>query len=94
VLIDRVDDFRSFLYKSSMISPAQCRAARGLLKWNQQDLAAAAQVGIVSIRQFEAEKTAPHRATLAAVRRSFEVAGIVFIPENGGGAGVRLRRTD
>ncbi len=74
-----------------MVSAAQCRAARGLLKWKQEDLATAAQVGIVSIRQFEGEKTVPHRATLAAVRRAFEAAGVVFIPKNGGGAGVRLR---
>jgi transcriptional regulator with XRE-family HTH domain len=76
-----------------MISATQCRAARGLLKWNQEDLATAAEVGIVSIRQFEGEKSAPHRATLAAIQRAFEAAGVVFIPENGGGPGVRLRKT-
>jgi transcriptional regulator with XRE-family HTH domain len=76
-----------------MISATQCRAARGLLKWNQEDLATAAEVAIVSIRQFEGEKTAPHRATLAAIQRAFEAAGVVFIPENGGGPGVRLRKT-
>jgi transcriptional regulator with XRE-family HTH domain len=75
-----------------MISAAQCRAARGLLKWKQEDLSTAAQVGMVSIRQFEGEKTAPHRATLAAVQRAFEAAGVVFIPENGGGPGVRLKK--
>jgi hypothetical protein len=31
-------------------------------------------------------------ANTDAVRRALEAAGIEFIPENGGGAGVRLRR--
>ncbi|MDB5408374.1 MAG: helix-turn-helix transcriptional regulator [Rhodospirillales bacterium] len=82
--------FDAFGMSCGMISAAQCRAARGLLKWNQEDLAKAAEVGIVSIRQFEGERTAPHRATLAAIQRAFEAAGIVFIPANGGGAGIRL----
>ncbi|MFZ6761301.1 hypothetical protein [Pseudoroseomonas sp. WGS1072] len=31
-------------------------------------------------------------ATLSAIRAALEAAGIEFIPENGGGAGVRLVR--
>ena len=31
------------------------------------------------------------RANADAIRRALENAGIEFIPENGGGAGVRLR---
>jgi hypothetical protein len=49
-------------------------------------------VGIVTIRQLEAESHEPRRATLAVVRSAFEEAGIEFIDENGGGAGVRLKR--
>ena len=30
--------------------------------------------------------------TIAAIQRALEAAGIEFIPENGGGAGVRLRK--
>src|SRR5271157_4618857 len=36
-----------------MITRAQCRAARALLEWNQQDLARQARVGIVTVHQFE-----------------------------------------
>ncbi|WP_249791234.1 helix-turn-helix domain-containing protein [Bradyrhizobium sp. SRL28] len=74
-----------------MITPAQCRAARGLLDWTQQLLADSAGVGIVTIRQLEAESHEPRRATLAVVRAAFEKAGVEFIDENGGGAGVRLK---
>ena len=74
-----------------MISPAQCRAARGLLDWSQQDLAREAQVGIVTIRQVEAGVIQPRRATLVVVRHTLEAAGIEFIEDNGGGVGVRFR---
>ncbi|MGY8685010.1 helix-turn-helix domain-containing protein [Bradyrhizobium sp. UFLA05-153] len=74
-----------------MITPEQCRAARGLLDWSQQRLADEAQVGIVTVRQLEAGFNQPRRATLIVVRRTLEAAGVEFIDENGGGVGVRLR---
>jgi transcriptional regulator with XRE-family HTH domain len=75
-----------------MITSEQCRGARGLLDWSQQDLAEFAGVGIVTIRQLEAATSRPRRATLNVIRRAFETAGIEFIDENGGGPGVRLRK--
>jgi len=75
-----------------MITPAQCRAARGLIGWSQQDLASEARVGIVTVHQLEAGTSQPRRATLDVIRRAFESAGIEFIDENGGGPGVRLRK--
>ncbi|ORE92683.1 helix-turn-helix domain-containing protein [Stappia sp. 22II-S9-Z10] len=74
------------------MTPAQCRAARGLLDWTQQALADASQVGNATIRNFEAGRSTPQRATLTVLRQAFEAAGVEFIPENGGGAGVRLKR--
>ena len=75
-----------------MVTPGQCRAARGLLAWNQQELAQRARVGIVTVHQFEAGLSQPRRATLDVIRRAFESAGVEFIDENGGGPGVRLRK--
>jgi transcriptional regulator with XRE-family HTH domain len=75
-----------------MITAAQCRAARGLLDWSQLDLAKQAGVGIVTVRQLEASTHEPRRATLDVVRRALEAGGVEFIDENGGGAGVRLRK--
>ena len=75
-----------------MITPAQCRAARGLISWSQQDLAREARVGIVTVHQLEAGVSQPRRATLDVIRRAFESAGVEFIDENGGGPGVRLRK--
>jgi transcriptional regulator with XRE-family HTH domain len=75
-----------------MITSAQCRAARGLLDWTQQDLADRARVGIVTVRQVEAGLTEPRRATLEVIRRALEVAGVEFIDDDGDGPGVRLRK--
>jgi transcriptional regulator with XRE-family HTH domain len=63
------------------------------LRWNQDDLADRAQVSVVTVRNFENEKSTPQRASLDVLRRALEAAGVEFIPENGGGAGVRLRKT-
>jgi len=75
-----------------MVTSGQCRAARGLLGWNQQELARRARVGIVTVHQLEAGLSQPRRATLEVIRRAFESAGVEFIDENGGGPGVRLRK--
>ena len=75
-----------------VITPSQCRAARGLLGWNQEDLATRAGVSQVTVHQLEAGVTQPRRATLDVIRRAFENAGVEFIDENGGGPGLRLRK--
>jgi transcriptional regulator with XRE-family HTH domain len=75
-----------------MINAAQCRAARGLIGWSQQELAKNAGVGTVAVHQLESGTSQPRRATLDVIRRAFEKAGVEFIEENGGGAGVRLRK--
>ena len=74
------------------MTPAQCRAARALIGWSQLNLAKAAEVGVVSVRQFERDTTEARRATIAAIRRALEAAGVSFIDGNGEGPGVRLKR--
>ena len=75
-----------------MITPAQCKAARALVGWSQQDLAEKSRIGIVTIHQLEAGTSQPRRATIDVIRRALEAAGVEFIDENGGGPGVRLRK--
>jgi transcriptional regulator with XRE-family HTH domain len=75
-----------------MITPAQCRAARALLKWTFSDLAERSQVSVSTINSFELERRQPIPANLGAIRRAFEAGGVDFIAENGGGAGVRLAK--
>ncbi|TPL21152.1 helix-turn-helix transcriptional regulator [Mesorhizobium sp. B2-4-9] len=74
------------------MNPAQCRAARALLNWSQQELADASKIGNATIRNFEAGRSEPQHATLVVLRRTFEGAGVVFIDANGDGAGVRLKK--
>ena len=75
-----------------IISPQQSRAARGLLGWSQSKLCEAAKVGRATLTNFEAEKSTPYERTLRDVRIAFELAGVIFIDENGEGPGVRLRK--
>jgi transcriptional regulator with XRE-family HTH domain len=70
----------------------QSRAGRGLLNWNQNELADAADIGRATIRRFEAGRRTPIPSNLAKIRQALEDAGVEFIPaKNGKGVGVRLR---
>ncbi len=76
------------------ITPAQSRAARGILDWSQTELAQRSNLSESTIRDFEKGRRVPSVNNLAAVQRALEAAGVEFIPENGGGAGVRLRKAE
>ena len=76
-----------------MLTPEQCRAARGLLAWSQLELAQKAQVGVITPHQLEAGSSRSRRATLDVIRRAFEAAGIEFNDrDERAGPGVRLRQ--
>ena len=74
------------------MTPAQCRAARALLAIEQGEVADAAGIARATLIDFEKGQRHPRPTTVAAIRASLEVAGVEFIAENGGGAGVRLRK--
>lgn len=77
------------------MTPAQCRAARALVRLSQGEVATAADVGAKTIADFERESGRElHPRTLAAIRAALEAAGVEFIPENGSGPGVRLRKAE
>ncbi len=64
--------------------------ARAALRMGVRDLAKVASVSPNTIARIEADLPA-NTSTLNVVRHALEAAGIEFIPENGGGAGVRLK---
>ncbi|WP_318012997.1 MULTISPECIES: helix-turn-helix transcriptional regulator [unclassified Mesorhizobium] len=74
------------------LTSGQIRAARALLQWDQKALAERSKVSLATIKRLEPlpGPLRANRVTIDALRRAFESAGIQFIPENGGGAGVRL----
>tara|TARA_R110002073_G_scaffold234063_6_gene395384 strand:+ start:443 stop:670 length:228 start_codon:yes stop_codon:yes gene_type:complete len=75
-----------------MITPEQCRAARALLKMGQDELATRTDLSSVTIRKFENQTGPLKQATINLIQLTLEAAGIEFIPENGGGVGVRLKK--
>ena len=74
------------------MSAAQCRAARALIGWSQDQLASAAKVAKATIANFEAGRRSPYDRTLDDMRAALESAGVIFVDENGEGPGVRLRK--
>lgn len=77
-----------------MISGAQIKAARGLVGLSQEELAAKAEVSVMTVKRFEtSEQAAGNVASLTKMKRALEEAGIVFIDAGpDGGAGVRLAK--
>ncbi|WP_310321351.1 helix-turn-helix transcriptional regulator [Aminobacter aminovorans] len=76
------------------ITPAQSRAARGLLDWSQSRLAEESNLSESTIRDFEKGRRIPTVNNLSAVRAALERAGVVLVAQNGGGPGVRLKDPD
>lgn len=75
----------------AQIAAIQVKMARVAVGWGVRKLADAAKVSPNTITRLERGETLQGR-TLDAIRRALEDAGVEFIPENGGGAGVRLRK--
>ncbi|MCM5552412.1 helix-turn-helix domain-containing protein [Pleomorphomonas sp. NRKKF1] len=64
--------------------------ARAALEIGVRELAAMAKVSPTTVSKLEAGEELKPR-TVEAIRAALEAAGIEFIPDIGGGAGVRLR---
>lgn len=73
------------------LAPEQCRAARGLLNWTQEQLAARAGVSRSTIRDFERQRHALHLATESLLVRTLQEAGVILLPPGEYGPGVRIR---
>jgi len=77
--------------QESDFKPVQCRMARTALGLGIRELAELAQVSTNTVTRFEGGEELKPR-TIEALRRALEDAGVEFIPANGGGPGVRLKR--
>jgi transcriptional regulator with XRE-family HTH domain len=75
-----------------MITPAQCRAARALLDWSQQDLAKAAHLGLSTIRDFEKGRRVPTHNNLRGIKLALEKGGVEVGAEKSSVALIRERQ--
>jgi hypothetical protein len=77
-----------------MITATQCAAARALLRWKQSDLSNAigangGKLSVTAITSFERGGSI-RESNAALIEAALTQAGVVLIPQNGGGPGVRL----
>jgi DNA-binding XRE family transcriptional regulator len=87
--IDTIDENAA----AALMTPRTCKAARVLLNMGQIELADLARVNVQTLRNFENEQSRPSHDTWLKIKRALEKAGVQFIDEDGGGAGVRLRQS-
>lgn len=85
------DDLDAFYWRRYFVAmtPGQCRAARAFLEISQPELAKVANVGVSTVRDFEAGRRTPMANNLRAIEAEFEKRGIRF-QEDDGAYGVLL----
>ncbi|WP_084572663.1 helix-turn-helix domain-containing protein [Methylocapsa aurea] len=76
------------------ISIRQIKAARELLAWSQVELAERSGVSLPTVRRLEAQDgvLGGRAETGSKIIAALESAGVIFVEENGEGAGVRLKK--
>jgi transcriptional regulator with XRE-family HTH domain len=75
-----------------VITKELSKAARALVSVTVDQLADSSGLKPDTLRSFESGRTKTLSATnQEALAKALEILGVHFIPENGGGAGVRLR---
>jgi len=77
------------------VSIKQIKAARELLGWSQEAIAEASGVSIPTIKRLEATggELGGRPETGEKIIAALEKAGVEFIDEDGGGPGVRIRKS-
>ena len=77
-----------------MLTGEQLRAARAMLKIEQGELADLSGVSVETIKRLERIEgpISANSTTLDSLQKALERDGAVFLPENGGLPGVRIRR--
>jgi ribosome-binding protein aMBF1 (putative translation factor) len=76
------------------VTPEQSIEARRLLGWSQLRLALAADLSPFAVELFEACSPTTTPEVISAIERALQAAGVQFVANDDGGAGVRLRGRD
>lgn len=77
---------------TTLITGDQLRMARAALRLGVREVAKLADVAAMTVTRIENGKSSGSIPTLSKLRKALEAAGVEFIAENGGGAGVRLKK--
>jgi transcriptional regulator with XRE-family HTH domain len=72
----------------------EVKAARALLGWTQEELAAQANVSIATIKRLEAKggHLRGRRETVEKIQNALKKAGVTFVDDDAVGAGVTFKR--
>jgi transcriptional regulator with XRE-family HTH domain len=75
------------------VTSAQLRMARAALNWTVRDLALATGLHRNTITNIEIGRYSGDPKTLDIIETVLRKAGVEFLEENGGGPGVRLKKS-
>ena len=73
------------------MTPKLCRAARALLGWTADELAARSGVSVTTLRNFERGARSLMKQNEAALRAALDAGGVTFDLAAGEGPGVRMK---
>jgi transcriptional regulator with XRE-family HTH domain len=78
-----------------MLTSAQIRGARAMLRWPASKLSEMSGVSLPTISRMELAEGVPKSLStnLQAIQKALENAGVIFIDEDEEGPGVRLRKS-
>lgn len=88
---DNESHFNTKSYQCYEMTPIQCKMARVALGWGTRELAKNVGVSPDTIARLERGERL-RESTVDVIQAAFENAGLEFIPENGGGVGVRFSK--
>ena len=71
-----------------MMTPEQCRAARGWLDWSQEELAERANVSLSTVRDFEKSRRLPIANNVTAMESVLRESGFEFAAVDGEATGL------
>lgn len=74
------------------MTPIQCKMARAATGLSVRQLGEISGVSYTTVTRYENSGRA-NITTVTKMKEALESKGVDFIPENGGGAGVRFRKT-
>ncbi len=74
-----------------VVTGPELRAARALLGWSMQDMAAAAEISVSTVKRLEDGEISIRASNMARVVQSLQTGGVIFLMADTGRVGIALR---